>query len=214
VLRDRICLLVHPPGTMLSENKLAREFGVSRTPIRRVLQALEFDGLVESTPGVGTIVTTLDLRYLKQVYALRLKLIDLIGELPAGGVRRRPDSSRSCWSAPALRDEPDPAALAEVYQSFHETLSCVIGNRPLREISDRYFVSDGSRVAAAAARDGLAPEVDAVVDEISEVVTEALARDWRRSPSAPPPLPVVPQRMNAVLAGDDLVGGRAARERG
>jgi DNA-binding GntR family transcriptional regulator len=80
-IRDRICLLQYPPGMMLSENQLASEFGVSRTPIRRVLQRLEFEGLVVSKQGIGTLVTIVDLQYLKEVYALRLKLSELAGEL-------------------------------------------------------------------------------------------------------------------------------------
>ena len=80
-LRERIAVLTYPPGTALSETKLAEEFGVSRTPIRQVLQHLEFDGLVEAKHGIGTIVSAIDFMYLQQVYALRLKLITLIAEL-------------------------------------------------------------------------------------------------------------------------------------
>jgi AraC-like DNA-binding protein len=36
-IRDRICLLEYQPGERLSEEQLAAEFAVSRTPIRRVL---------------------------------------------------------------------------------------------------------------------------------------------------------------------------------
>jgi DNA-binding GntR family transcriptional regulator len=32
-LRTRICLLDYPPGTRLSEEALAAEFGTSRTPL-------------------------------------------------------------------------------------------------------------------------------------------------------------------------------------
>ncbi|MGH6873750.1 MAG: GntR family transcriptional regulator, partial [Aestuariivirgaceae bacterium] len=33
IIRDRICLLEYEPGARLAEEDLAREFGVSRTPI-------------------------------------------------------------------------------------------------------------------------------------------------------------------------------------
>src|SRR3546814_2838391 len=46
-LRDRICLLEYPPGLRLSEEEIAQEFDVSRTPVRRVLARLESEGLVE-----------------------------------------------------------------------------------------------------------------------------------------------------------------------
>ena len=80
-LRDRICLLEYPPGTRLSEEALAEEFGVSRTPLRRVLGWLESQGLLQSVQGVGTIVTDVDIEELTQVYQLRMELAELLGKL-------------------------------------------------------------------------------------------------------------------------------------
>ena len=45
---------------VLHEGKLAQEFGVSRTPIRQVLQRLAFEGLLETRSGVGTIASPLE----------------------------------------------------------------------------------------------------------------------------------------------------------
>ncbi len=207
-LRRRISLLVYAPGAVLSENKLAAEFGVSRTPIRRVLQALEFEGLVEISPGVGTLVTTLDLRYLKQVYALRMRLIDLTGEHPVPALAEV-DRSRLVGlreRAVALRDDAsEPLALAEVYHEFHEMLLRLIGNRPLREISDRYFVQTSRMWLQLLPEMDWDTEVAAVIDEL-DGVTEALGQrdtgrvtDVRRRHFR-----AVLQRMNSVLAGDDL----------
>ena len=39
-MRRRICLLDYQPGTRLNERELAAEFGISRTPMRDVLQKL------------------------------------------------------------------------------------------------------------------------------------------------------------------------------
>src|SRR5436853_462241 len=80
-LRDRICLFEYAPGTLLREAELAAEFGVSRTPIRQILQRLEGEQLVDIRDGVGTIVTSVDFACLKDVYELRLKLTELIGDL-------------------------------------------------------------------------------------------------------------------------------------
>src|SRR5690606_4509453 len=80
-LRMRICLLDYPPGERLREEDLAEEFGVSRTPIRRVLVKLEAEGLLRSIHGVGTIVTDIDVDELEQVYQLRVELAEMIGKL-------------------------------------------------------------------------------------------------------------------------------------
>jgi DNA-binding GntR family transcriptional regulator len=80
-LRQRICLLDYPPGTQLSEIALAKEFGTSRTPMRRVLARLEEEGLVQSVHGVGTLVTDADITELEQAYRLRVELTALTGQL-------------------------------------------------------------------------------------------------------------------------------------
>ena len=81
VLRNRICVLDYPPGTRLSEEDLAAEFGTSRTPLRRVLVRLEGEGLLQSVHGVGTFVTDVDIEALEQTYQLRMELAELLGVL-------------------------------------------------------------------------------------------------------------------------------------
>src|SRR5690349_19113786 len=81
MIRDRICLVEYVPGVRLAEEDLAKEFGVSRTPIRRVLSRLEAEGLLESRHGVGTFVTTIDFGNLMQLYQFRMELAELIGKL-------------------------------------------------------------------------------------------------------------------------------------
>lgn len=140
-LRERIAVLAYPPGTTLSENRLAQEFGLSRTPIRRALHRLEFDGLVSVERGVGTIVTAVDMMVLKQVYALRLKLTDLIAELAPARVS---DAELGALRAlqqevGTMRGDHDPERLARIYLRFNESVTRAIGHQPLREITDRLF---------------------------------------------------------------------------
>ena len=59
VIRERICLDGGTGEMLLHEGELAQEFGVSRTPIRQVLQMLAYEGLVETRTGIGTIATPL-----------------------------------------------------------------------------------------------------------------------------------------------------------
>ena len=57
VLRRKILTLELPPGAALSENELAAELGVSRTPIRECLILLSEEGLVQVFPQVGSFVS-------------------------------------------------------------------------------------------------------------------------------------------------------------
>lgn len=140
-IRTRICLLDYAPGSRLSEETLAAEFGISRTPLRRVLARLESEGLLQSVHGVGTFVTDVDIAQLGQTYRLRLELAELTGKLdpvpPAADLMAefRALSARSR----ALRASPDPRRFARLNMDFFLALLRLTANEPLREISERLY---------------------------------------------------------------------------
>ncbi|MGA8259545.1 MAG: GntR family transcriptional regulator [Arenicellales bacterium] len=137
-VRERISLLEHPPGTALSETKIAAEFGVSRTPVRRVLQRLDFEGLVSIKNGVGTIVTDIDLRTFREIYNLRMRLAELMGDLsprPASreNIRRVELLLKRARKLKAGRDVKE---YARICNEFGDCLLELIGSSPLREITE------------------------------------------------------------------------------
>ena len=67
ILEDEICALKILPGEALSENQLCKRFGVSRTPIRSVLQRLEQNRFVQIIPCKGTIATPITLDIVDQI---------------------------------------------------------------------------------------------------------------------------------------------------
>ncbi|MCD8138181.1 MAG: GntR family transcriptional regulator [Planctomycetaceae bacterium] len=60
VIRHNIVKLRLQPGTMVSENELATEMGLSRTPIREALIELSKSGIVEIYPQHGSMVSKID----------------------------------------------------------------------------------------------------------------------------------------------------------
>jgi DNA-binding GntR family transcriptional regulator len=140
-IRMRICLLDYAPGERLSEEALAAEFGISRTPLRRVLARLESEGLLQSVHGVGTFVTDVEIEELTQTYQLRLELAELTGRLEPVA----PDAA--LWSefrvlsakSKALIKAPDPRRFAQINVDFFLCLQQLTANEPLREISGRLY---------------------------------------------------------------------------
>lgn len=59
------------PGTKLTEPELARQYGVSRGPLREALQRLEARHLVERIPHVGARVAALSFERLIDIYRAR-----------------------------------------------------------------------------------------------------------------------------------------------
>jgi DNA-binding GntR family transcriptional regulator len=74
VIRDAILDGRLAPGQRLKEEELARELGVSRTPVREALLLLQTEGLVELAPRRGARVRSYAVDDLDDVYQLRAVL--------------------------------------------------------------------------------------------------------------------------------------------
>ncbi len=74
VLEQEIAELRIRPGEVLSENSLCKRFGVSRTPIRSVLQRLEQNRFVKIVPCKGTLVTPIDLKIANELIYRRVAI--------------------------------------------------------------------------------------------------------------------------------------------
>ncbi len=73
-LRNKILTGELRPGTQLIQANLAKDLGVSMTPVREALRDLATEGLVTLLPHKGAAVTTLDLEDAKEIHTIRLKL--------------------------------------------------------------------------------------------------------------------------------------------
>ena len=73
-LREKILTGQLQPGTQLVQRNLAKELGVSDTPVREALRDLATEGLVTLLPNKRTAVTILDSSEVREIYTIRLKL--------------------------------------------------------------------------------------------------------------------------------------------
>jgi DNA-binding GntR family transcriptional regulator len=71
-LRSMIVSRALAPGTPLSQAKLAREIGVSTTPLREAMRQLEAEGLVESRHNQRSRIPPFDPDDLETVYSSRV----------------------------------------------------------------------------------------------------------------------------------------------
>jgi DNA-binding GntR family transcriptional regulator len=178
-IRKRIYILEYPPGEALREEELAQEFHVSRTPIRQVLQTLEYEGLVTSRPGIGSIVTVVDLRALKEVYEFRLRLAEIVGELTHPRLTEQifADLEGLMRDTKALKADATPTDLALVYLKFHEQMMELITNRPLRKIYDQTFHQTARVWLQILPELNMDEEIEAMYEEIRDVTKALRAND-------------------------------------
>lgn len=73
----------YPPGQRLIEQRIAGEFGLSRTPVRESLRRLEAEGLIHSEPNRGAVVRSVSVAEITDLYGLRARLEAYAAELAA-----------------------------------------------------------------------------------------------------------------------------------
>lgn len=76
-LREEITRGRIKPGTRLKQQELARQFGMSPTPVRETLRRLEGDGLVLYAPNRGIRVAQVDDSEVEEIYLMRMALESL-----------------------------------------------------------------------------------------------------------------------------------------
>jgi DNA-binding GntR family transcriptional regulator len=70
-IRDAIIAREIPPGSRLVLEELSQLFGLSLTPIREALPALEAEGFITQSPHRGAIVAPMDREEILELYATR-----------------------------------------------------------------------------------------------------------------------------------------------
>ena len=80
VIRDNIISLELKPGTMISEQDLAYELDLSRTPVHEALQELSKTKIVEIFPQKGSLVSLINLELVNEAVFVRATLESAITE--------------------------------------------------------------------------------------------------------------------------------------
>ena len=137
-LYQQIMLLELKPGSTLRENALCEQFGVSRTPVRSVLQELRIAGLIEVTPYKSTRVTQLDFDTISQQIYLRNAVESAVMTDFAAActpeqlaqLKTRNDALRRLAAQP----HPDPRMFYELDSRLHESWFLATGKDQLWQL--------------------------------------------------------------------------------
>jgi len=118
------------PGTRLKEEELARELGISRTPVREALLLLQAEGLVEATPNRGATVRSHTAEDLDDLYQLRALLE---GHAARRAATRISDEviavlRASCSRFDELSEQDDLRAIVKENLFFHSTILDLAGS--------------------------------------------------------------------------------------
>ena len=121
-----------PPGARVTEDALAEQYGVSRTPVREALRVLTREALLRYTPRAGYIVVTVDLSEMDDLYTVRVSIEEqAASRLIKIDERSQLQNLLAYWS-----DMPADVAAGDVNlvfadELFHETLAIASGSTVL-----------------------------------------------------------------------------------
>jgi DNA-binding GntR family transcriptional regulator len=181
------------PGRRLKEEELARELGISRTPVREALLMLQAEDLVVATPNRGATERVHDAGDLEDLYELRALLEGYATRRAAERITSEQvdDLRTSCERLDALDPVCDLRGVVRENLHFHNTILAVANSGrltahvrkvielPLVYNSYRWYSPDQKRISVHYHRQIVKALADADPDRAELIMKEHLfeARD-------------------------------------
>lgn len=117
------------PGDRLTETEIAARLGISRTPVREAIRALEANGLVVHVPRVGASIRRLGYPEVTELYEMRTVLEGTAARLAARTASDVELAELDAISAEMAASISDDKKLYELNRQFHRTLLDAARNR-------------------------------------------------------------------------------------
>lgn len=136
MLRQEILYGRYPAGVSLTEESVAKEYAVSRTPVREALRQLELAGLVKIIPNKGAVVEGISDGDIDDIYEIRRSVERLAVERAAenAGEGDIAKLKEILELAEFYYERGDSKKFEATDGVFHETLFLMSGRRILCDI--------------------------------------------------------------------------------
>ena len=171
LILDAIDQGIYRPGDRLVEAELAERFGVSRTPVREVLQRLETQSML-ARDGRSMIVASLDHNQLAELYVVRAELEGLAARLAAKHATPEEIKVLNDMVAADQKHVGDPVALSRGNRRFHKQIHLASHNRYLVQQLDLVHRSMALLASTSLAAEGRGKAAMAEHAEIVRAISE------------------------------------------
>ncbi|KAA0971979.1 GntR family transcriptional regulator [Aureimonas fodinaquatilis] len=118
------------PGDRVNEVELARQLGVSRTPLREALNRLVSEGFLIFVPGKGFFRRSLDVKEIFDLYEMRQALEMALAEMAVQ--RATPEKIQEIrdFLVVSMTEDPNRTVndLVSLDEEFHERMASLSGN--------------------------------------------------------------------------------------
>ena len=183
VIKDRILFLEYTPGQILNENVLAKEFGVSRTPMRDVLNRLEWEKMARVIPRTGTMVTEIKFQHMMNIYRARFEIEGLAENLAVEHITKKhleriSTIKKDCETLLKNNDrESDKKNLVEIDKKFREVIYDALKNPVIAELCQSLYEQTFRLWFITLDNCDWPLEVQSLVDEIASCHEAFLKKD-------------------------------------
>ncbi|MCL1478574.1 MAG: GntR family transcriptional regulator [Marinobacter sp.] len=158
------------PGVRITQEEIAEQMQVSRSPVLQALRLLKKDGLVQDAPGRGVLVAPLTVDFISNLYLIRGALDKLAAKMAA---------ERCYQMDPELIEQgrrisqgDDVKAMTDADLAFHHEIYKASGNPLIAESAHVYWVhlrrAMGAVLQHSAQRQSIWDEHEAIAKAISE----------------------------------------------
>ena len=123
-IRENIIHLKLKPGSAVSENELAKELGISRTPVREALQELQKMNLIEVFPQKGSLIALIDFDIVEEMVFLRKVLEKAVVEELCSCIKENDleELDKNIQLQEFYLDQRNPEKMYELDNEFHKAL--------------------------------------------------------------------------------------------
>ena len=138
-VKERLLDGTFPGGSLLSENELSQQLGLSRTPVRQAFVQLEAEGLLELYPKRGALVVPVAASEIEDVFEARLLVEEHCARRAANaGARLVADLEPLIaeQEQAVAQGAPGMAAFARADRHFHRAIVHAAGNAILTRLYD------------------------------------------------------------------------------
>ena len=131
---------VFPPGHQAAEPEIARQLGMSRTPVHEAIIRLQEEGLVQVLPRRGILICPISADDIREIYDVLIAVEGMAAALLAGlpgeaAARPRHALDQETAGMEQALERGDLPEWAAADERFHQLLTDRCGNRRLARIA-------------------------------------------------------------------------------
>ena len=136
ILKTEIVKRNLKPGTKLLEVKIAKQMGVSRTPVREAIRELAAEGFVKMIPNQGVIVSIASIEDTQEVLQIRSVLEGLAARLATKVINGEEikELEQYIEQMEYYANKDNALAFSKMDVEFHELILNICGNNRLIQI--------------------------------------------------------------------------------